>query len=91
MQQRPERANGIDLGQLPKSVFASIESDVRDALRFGKTIDPAAFLRKADFEAVGIKPTRGQIPVTRRSTPESGTFRRKALTLPEELPSRLLP
>lgn len=52
---------GTDIGQMPASTLLDIRTQVTDALRTGKTIDPAAIARKMEFESVGIKPTLGQI------------------------------
>lgn len=53
--------NGFDLSRIPDSIKGRVVQQVADALKQGKTLDPAAALRAADFEMVGIKPTLGQL------------------------------
>lgn len=40
---------------------AQLRAAVEESIKAGKTIDPAALARKLDFEALGMKPTLGQI------------------------------
>lgn len=53
--------SGFDLAQIPASMRQRVQAQVAQALKDGKQIDPAAILRKADFESLGVTPTRGQI------------------------------
>jgi hypothetical protein len=57
------RDNGVDLNQVPKSILAGVQKQVADALRAGRepTVDPAAFVRKAEFDVLGIQPTQAQV------------------------------
>jgi hypothetical protein len=55
-----ERQN-LPLDTIPNHILARVNRQVQEALRSGKTVDPAALLRQADFEAVGTKGTLGQI------------------------------
>jgi hypothetical protein len=55
------RANGMTLADLPQQAQAELHAEVRRALAVGDTVDPAALARKADFAAVGAKPTTGNI------------------------------
>lgn len=52
---------GTDYSQLPEAVRRSLRSELSDALRTGRELDPAAVSRLADFRAVGAQPTRGMI------------------------------
>ena len=52
---------GTDYSQLPEAVRRSLRSELSDALRTGRELDPAAVSRLADFRAVGATPTRGMI------------------------------
>lgn len=51
----------VDLSAFPATIRAKVQAQVADALRNGRQVDPAALARAADFEALGIKPTQGQI------------------------------
>lgn len=46
---------------MTKQQIDALRQQVTDALKRGKTVDAAALMRKADFEELGIVPTRGQI------------------------------
>lgn len=52
---------GAKLDELPKGFIDRMRQQVVTALKEGKELDAAALMRKADFEAAGIKPTLGQI------------------------------
>jgi hypothetical protein len=52
---------GVDPKNVPKETIDWVGSQLREAYRQGKEIDPAALLRKHDFEMLGIQPLRGQI------------------------------
>lgn len=62
---------GVDPADLPEVVRKAVERDVKQALETGSKVDPAAILRKAQFEAVGLTddagPTVGQL--TRDTNP----------------------
>jgi hypothetical protein len=60
-QTRTGATQGFDLSQIPQPILQRVQQQVADALKVGKTIDPGALLRAADFESVGIKPTLGQL------------------------------
>ena len=52
---------GQTVDDLPKAQYAMLRDQVNTALKAGKKLDPAAIMRKADFEAAGMKGTLGQI------------------------------
>ena len=52
---------GQDINDLPQSVLQSLRAQVAAALQQGKQVDPAAILRKQDFESVGIPALAGQV------------------------------
>lgn len=52
---------GIDANQIPRATLAKVQQQVYEALKTGKQLDPNALLRKAEFEALGIQPTQGQV------------------------------
>jgi len=52
---------GVTYDELPQQTRAWVGQQLLNAYRQGKEIDPSALLRKADFEALGIQPLRGQI------------------------------
>lgn len=70
-EQQPERIeqtirlelknNGIDYDGLTQSVRDSLVSQAQKALRAGGKLNTAAVARQADFDALGIKPTTGQL------------------------------
>jgi hypothetical protein len=51
----------IDIGEVPEQILSQVKAQVQAAMKDGKTVSPAALLRKADFEAVGAQGTLGQI------------------------------
>lgn len=53
--------DGFDLSQIPKGILDNARQQAAQALRTGQQLDPAALVRKADFEAVGVQPTLGQV------------------------------
>jgi hypothetical protein len=57
---------GVDPKNVPKDTIDWVGGQLLQAYRQGKEIDPAALLRKHDFELLGIQPLRGQI--TREAT-----------------------
>lgn len=52
---------GIKIEDMPKQQYAQLRQQVNESLKNGVKLDPAAMIRKADFEAAGIQPTLGQI------------------------------
>ena len=52
---------GQNINDLPQSVVQSLRTQVADALQQGKQLDPAAILRKQDFDAAGIPALAGQV------------------------------
>lgn len=64
-------SQGMRPGDLPEVVLKAVERDVLKAMQTGSKVDPAAILRKAEFEAVGLAgdtgPTVGQL--TRDTNP----------------------
>lgn len=52
---------GVAPENIPRETLDWVGSQLREAYRQGKEIDPAALLRKHDFELLGIQPLRGQI------------------------------
>lgn len=56
------KSNGIkDLNEVPQAMIETLREQARSALRAGQKLDPASLARKADFDAVGIQPTVGQL------------------------------
>jgi hypothetical protein len=53
--------SGVAPENIPKETLDWVGSQLLQAYRQGKEIDPAALLRKHDFELLGIQPLRGQI------------------------------
>jgi hypothetical protein len=51
----------LSLDTVPRHILEKVNQQVQAALRSGRTADPAALLRQADFEAVGTRGTLGQI------------------------------
>lgn len=58
------QSQGMNPAQLPKEILDSVQRQVDEATRAGARLDPAAIVRKAQFEAVGLSgdaaPTLGQ-------------------------------
>ena len=52
---------GQDAESIPAAQYASLRDQVAKSLVAGQKLDPAALLRKADFEAAGMPATLGQI------------------------------
>ena len=52
---------GQDADSIPAAQYASLRDQVAKSLVAGQKLDPAALLRKADFEAAGMPATLGQI------------------------------
>jgi len=52
---------GAKASDVPNALMQSLRMQATEALRTGRRLDPAALMRKADFDTVGIAPTRGQI------------------------------
>lgn len=52
---------GIDPGTVSQAVMLRMRGEVEFALKNGRELDPAALVRKADFEALGTQGTLGQI------------------------------
>ena len=50
-----------DLSEIPESVLAGVRQQVQAAMRSGDVPDPAALVRRADFDALSVPPTRGQV------------------------------
>lgn len=57
---------GVTVDDIPADTTKWVRDQLVKAYRQGKELDPAALLRKRDFEELGIKPLRGQI--TREAT-----------------------
>lgn len=55
------KQSGFDLSAIPAPILDKARQQVAQALASGQKIDAAALLRKADFDAVGMNPTLGQI------------------------------
>ena len=55
------REIGQDAESIPAAQYASLRDQVAKSLVAGQKLDPAALLRKADFEAAGMPATLGQI------------------------------
>jgi hypothetical protein len=53
--------SGVAPENIPRETLDWVGSQLREAYRQGREIDPAALLRKHDFEMLGIQPLRGQI------------------------------
>lgn len=54
-------SRGVDFNRLSDEMKKSLMDDVGNALKLGKNLDYEALARKADFEALGMKPTLGQV------------------------------
>jgi hypothetical protein len=54
------KANGVSWQSLPKDYRSLIVQEVRTALANGGQLDDAAVARIADFQKLGMQPTRGQ-------------------------------
>lgn len=52
---------GQKLDDIPQQQLADLRRQVAEALKQGKKLDPAAMLRKQDFDALGVPATGGQI------------------------------
>lgn len=52
---------GVDFSQLTKEAKASLLADAKQALSGGGKLNFDALARRADFDALGIKPTTGQL------------------------------
>jgi len=50
-----------DLSEIPESILAGVRQQVQAAMRSGDVPDPAALVRRADFDRLGVPPTRGQV------------------------------
>lgn len=55
------KETGQNIQEIPSDQLAALRQQVGTALQSGQKIDPAAALRRADFEALGMEPTLGQI------------------------------
>lgn len=55
------KSAGQKIEDIPSIQLDSLRKQVSDSLRAGKPLDPAALLRKQDFEAMGTQGTKGQI------------------------------
>lgn len=55
------RDMGMDAQSVPRDTLASLRQQVLDSFKQGQRLDPAAALRKMDFEAQGAPALRGQI------------------------------
>lgn len=55
------REVGQSLHDIPPAQLQALRSQVQESLSQGRAVDPAAALRKADFDALGMEPTRGQL------------------------------
>lgn len=52
---------GQSINDLPPGAIANLRAQVRNALKEGKQLDPAAILRLDDFKAAGIPALQGQV------------------------------
>ena len=52
---------GVNVSDIPVQTIANVRNELLKSYRQGKGMDASALLRKQDFEALGIKPLRGQI------------------------------
>lgn len=91
------REAGQAVGDVPPPQLEALRAQVSAALREGMQIDPAAALRKADFDALGMQGTAGQVtrdprqfareqrlaPVEGVGEPLSGRFQDQGKTLQE--------
>lgn len=55
------RQQDIDFGALPEQLQRGMRAEMRDALRSGREVDPAAVRRLLDFQRTGTTPTRGML------------------------------
>lgn len=52
---------GMDYSQVPERARQSLRTQMQDALRAGQELDPAAVRRLAEFQTIGVTPTRGMV------------------------------
>lgn len=59
------RSQGLNAAEAPEVILDSVRRQVNEALQNGQRLDPAALVRRAEFEAVGLTgdagPTLGQL------------------------------
>jgi len=55
------RQQDVDFSALPARLQQSMRAEMRDALRTGREVDPAAVRRLLDFQRTGTTPTRGML------------------------------
>lgn len=52
---------GMDYSQVPERARQSLRTQMQDALRAGQELDPEAVRRLAEFQSIGVTPTRGTV------------------------------
>lgn len=52
---------GIDPATVSKAAMLRMRGEIEWALKNNRSLDPASLVRKSDFEALGVKPTLGQV------------------------------
>lgn len=52
---------GMDYSQVPERARQSLRTQMQDALRAGQELDPEAVRRMAEFQSIGVTPTRGTV------------------------------
>lgn len=52
---------GMDYSQVPVQARQSLRNQMQDALRAGQELDPEAVRRLAEFQSIGVTPTRGTV------------------------------
>lgn len=52
---------GMDYSQVPERARQSLRAQMQDALRAGQELDPEAVRRLAEFQSIGVTPTRGTV------------------------------
>src|SRR5690606_26555264 len=52
---------GIDPETVSRTALLRMQGEIEFALKQGRQLDPASLVRKADFEAMGVQPTLGQV------------------------------
>lgn len=55
------RAIGQKMEDIPQEQLTELRRQVIDSINEGRNLDPAALMRKHDFDAIGVEGTKGQI------------------------------
>ncbi|WP_161793195.1 glucosaminidase domain-containing protein [Bordetella avium] len=61
VQRAAKEVAGQDASSIPQEILAQVRKKIGESLLAGRATDPAAHLRRAEFEMLGMQPTLGQI------------------------------